>query len=147
MSRKGAITAEQALLAAGIDPAEVRRALPAIDPAEARISAAPAWYRRTWAKGIVAVTMPWGISVAPDVYDALRDPNRAGRYGPLVVHELAHLDQYRRLGATRHLTRYVGDYLTGRWHGRSHWDAYRDVGLEVEARRVADRFAPGGDSP
>jgi hypothetical protein len=147
VSRKAAITAEQALLAAGIDPVEVRLALPAIDPANARITPAPGWYRRTWSQGIIAVTMPWGISVSPDVYDALRDPSRAGRYGPLVVHELAHLDQYRRLGATRHLTRYLGDYLTGRWHGRSHWDAYRDVRLEVEARRVAARFAAGGDSP
>jgi hypothetical protein len=143
VTRKGAITAEQALLAAGIDPAEVRRALPMVDPAKARITPAPAWYRRTWSKGIIAVTMPWGISVTPEVHVALHDPAQAPRYGTLVVHELAHLDQYHRLGATRHLARYARDYVTGRWHGRSHWDAYRDVGLEVEARRVAERFTPG----
>ncbi len=66
MSRRRTITAEQALLTAGIDPAAVRRALPDVDPAKARITAAPTWYRRTWSKGIVAVTMPWGISVTPE---------------------------------------------------------------------------------
>ena len=146
MSRRRAITAERALLTAGIDPAAVRHALPRVDPARATITAAPAWYRRTWSKGIVAVTMPWGISVTPEIFARLQDPDLASRHGTLIVHELAHLDQYRRLGAARHMSRYLGDYLTGRWRGRSHWDAYLDIGLEVEARAVAARFTPDTNS-
>ncbi|MDQ3782444.1 MAG: hypothetical protein M3349_05830 [Actinomycetota bacterium] len=151
MSRGGAITAQQALLAAGIDPDEVRRALPNIDPARTRITPASRAYRRLWAKGIVAVTAPWGISVVPEVFASLTDPDpdpdKARRHGTLIVHELAHLDQYRRIGALRHIARYTGDYLSARWHGRNHWDAYRDIRLEVEARAVAARFAPGRQSP
>lgn len=147
MTRGGAITAQQALLAAGIDPDEVRRALPNVDPARTRITPASRAYRRVWAKGIVAVTAPWGISVVPEVFASLTDPNKAWRHGTLIVHELAHLDQYRRIGALRHIAGYTGDYLSARWHGRNHWDAYRDIRLEIEARAVAARFAPGSPSP
>ncbi len=147
MTRGGAITAQRALLAAGIDPDEVRRALPNVDPARTRITPASRANRRVWAKGIVAVTAPWGISVVPEVFASLTDPNKAWRHGTLIVHELAHLDQYRRIGAWRHIGRYTGDYLSARWHGRNHWDAYRDIRLEVEARAIASRFAPGRHSP
>jgi hypothetical protein len=145
VSRRRSLTADTVLVAAGIDPDEVRLALPHVDPQRARITPAPAWYRRLWAKGIVAVTMPWGISVLPAVFDRLGDPATAAPYGRLVVHELAHLDQIHRLGVARHARRYLGDYLTGRWRGRSHWEAYLDIGLEAEARRVAARF--GTEAP
>ncbi|CAN5280689.1 MAG: hypothetical protein ACR2JP_02375 [Acidimicrobiia bacterium] len=141
------ITARDALLAAGIDPAEVGRALPTVDPGRARIKPASRWFRRTWAKGIAAVTMPWGIFVTPEVFAGLADRDEAWRHGVLVVHELVHLDQYRRIGPLGHVGRYLGDYVSGRWHGRSHWDAYRDIRLEVEARTVAARFAPGRRAP
>ena len=38
---------------------------------------------------------------------------------------------------------YVGDYLKGRFRGLSHWDAYRAVRLEQEARAAARLIADG----
>ena len=143
------LTAGDALLRCGIDIAQVRRRLPAVEPFAVPVRLAPRWFRATWAKGIVAVTTPRAIYVDADVYRRLvgaeaategGHPTGSKRDGLLMVHELTHLEQYRRLGAGRHIRRYVGDYLSGRFRGRRHWDAYRDIGLEREARDVAAGF-------
>ncbi len=85
--------------------------------------------------------MPWAIYVTDTIYERLRTGAEPERSGPLVVHELTHLEQYARLGPLRHVTLYVGDYLRSRLlRRRSHWDAYREIRLEVEARDVAARF-------
>jgi hypothetical protein len=55
----------------------------------------------------------------------------------LLAHELVHVRQWREQGARRFLTSYVGDYLTARWRGAGHWDAYRSIPLEAEARALA----------
>jgi hypothetical protein len=78
--------------------------------------------------------------VSSDTDTSGQRPAVAKRDGLLMVHELTHLEQYRRLGAGRHTARYVGDYLRGRVRGRRHWDAYRDIRLEREARDVAAGF-------
>jgi hypothetical protein len=51
----------------------------------------------------------------------------------LLRHELAHVGQWRRLGAARFLRRYLGSYLRWRLRGHRHGGAYRRIPLEVEA--------------
>lgn len=126
--------AQQALIESGLDPDRIAVALPLVDPAAVNVRVASPWFRTFWAKGISAVAMPWGIYVHPD---------RLGRadVGRLVVHELAHIDQWRRLGPVGWARSYLGDYLRGRRAGLRHHDAYWAVGLEKEARDVAARIA------
>ena len=57
----------------------------------------------------------------------------------LVAHELVHVRQWRELGATRFLWRYLGAYARGRFAGLSHQRAYEAIPLEVEARTLAGR--------
>jgi hypothetical protein len=51
----------------------------------------------------------------------------------LLAHELVHVRQWRSLGVTGFLVRYVGSYLRGRLRGYGHWAAYRRIPLEEEA--------------
>jgi hypothetical protein len=121
---------------AGIDPRRLSVALPTVDPSDIVVRPASRWFRRTWARGITAVAMPWGIYLAPD---RIEQPDPA--LARLMVHELTHIDQWRRLGPFGWTRAYVGDYLRGRWSGLSHREAYLAIGLEREARDVARRLA------
>lgn len=129
-------SAAEAVDAAGIDRAKLAAVLPLVDPSRVPVWAASGWFRLFWARGITAVAMPWGIYVHPD---RLQAP--LAEIGPLIVHELSHIDQWRRLGPVGWLRSYLGDYLKGRREGLRHRDAYRRIGLEVEARDVAGRIA------
>lgn len=51
----------------------------------------------------------------------------------LLAHELTHVAQYRRHGATIFLGRYFREYLRQRIAGRSHAEAYRGISFEQEA--------------
>ena len=55
----------------------------------------------------------------------------------LLAHELVHVQQWREFGAPRFLVRYLGAYIRGRARGLGHWDAYRAIPFEVEARTRA----------
>lgn len=57
----------------------------------------------------------------------------------LVAHELVHVRQWREHGPLPFMARYVADYLRGRARGLGHWDAYRRVRFEIEARQIAGR--------
>ena len=57
----------------------------------------------------------------------------------LLRHELVHVRQWRSLGVTGFLVRYVGAYLRWRLRGYGHWAAYRRIPLEVEAEWEARR--------
>ena len=59
--------------------------------------------------------------------------------GALLAHELVHVRQWRELGATRFLWRYLGAYGRGRAAGLGHQQAYEAIPLEVEARELAGR--------
>ena len=48
-----------------------------------------------------------------------------------------HVEQVRRAGPVRHTIRYVRDYLSGRRRGLGHWEAYKAVRFEEEARAAA----------
>jgi hypothetical protein len=134
------LSAGRVLRESGIDPADVRRELPTVEPYAVRIRVAPRLLRLVWARGIVAMALPWGVFVTPATFAKMAEGAAADSMGPLVVHELAHLDQFARLGVIRHVVLYLGDYLRARLTGSRHWDAYRAVRLEVDARRIAGRL-------
>lgn len=129
--------ADDLLRAAGIDPERLGELMPRVDPAAVKVRVASPLFRRFWAKGIVAVSLPFGVFVQPSVMQQFRAGSEPERSGRLLVHELMHIEQFRRLGAFRHITQYVGDYLYGRRQRLGHWEAYRAIRLEVEAREVA----------
>ena len=119
--------AAELLRATGIDPDSLRAVMPRVDPATVKVRVAAAWFRRFWVRGIAAVALPTGIFVQPAVMDRFRagaEPERSGR---LIVHELMHIEQWRRLGAFRHLSQYLGDYVRGRRRRLGHWEAYRSI--------------------
>jgi hypothetical protein len=129
--------ADELLRATGIDPGSLRRIMPRVDPAGVTVRVASPLFRRLWVRGIDAVTLPTGVFVQPEIMERLRTGAEPERSGRLIVHELMHIEQWRRLGAVRHVTQYVGDYLRGRWRRLGHWEAYRAIRLEVEAREAA----------
>lgn len=95
--------------------------------------------RALWPRGISAMALPWGIYLAPGVLErSLAD------LGPLIVHELTHIAQWRRLGPVGWARSYLGDYLRSRRAGLQHHEAYRAIGLEAEARDTARALRPGG---
>jgi len=136
--------ADDILRASGIDPDSLQDLMPRIDPASVRVRVASPLFRRFWAKGIAAVALPTGVFVQPAVMERFRLGAERERSGRLIVHELMHIEQWRRLGAFRHVTQYVGDYLRGRWRRLGHWEAYRAIRLEVEARQAAASIQPEG---
>lgn len=125
----------EALTRADLDLERLTVALPNVDPATIPVNSASRLFRMFWAKGISAVAMPWGIYLHPD-----RLEQSAADVGRLMVHELTHIDQWRRLGAMGWGRSYLGDYLRGRRSGLTHQEAYRAIGLEREARDVATRL-------
>ncbi len=52
----------------------------------------------------------------------------------LLAHELVHVQQWRESGTPRFLYRYLGAYVRGRARGLGHWEAYRAIPFEAEAR-------------
>lgn len=64
-----------------------------------------------------------------------------GSLGGLVVHELVHVRQWSDYGRWGFLRRYLGEYLRGRRQGLGHRHAYSSNRLELEARRVEERYA------
>jgi len=127
--------AVEALTRANLDLERLSIALPTVDPSKVRVFAASRRFRVFWARGISAVAMPWGVYMHPD-----RLERPAADIGRLIVHELVHIDQWRRLGALGWARSYIGDYWRGRRRGLGHRGAYRAIGLEEEARGVAARL-------
>lgn len=136
--------ASDILRSSGIDPGSLATLMPRVDPAKVKVRVASKLFRRFWAKGIVAVALPTGVFVQPAVMDRFRTGAEPERSGRLIVHELMHIEQWRRLGAIRHITQYVGDYLRHRVRGFGHWEAYQAIRLEEEARDVASQVEFGG---
>lgn len=134
---KRSFSAADGLAATGVDREWLSRVLTRVDPSQVPVREAPRWFRTLWARGIVAVAMPWAVYVTPAMMDRYEAGAEARSLGRLLVHELAHIEQFRRLGAVRHITQYAFDYLRGRLRGKGHWGAYTSVRLEIEARAVA----------
>lgn len=131
------ITATDVMEKAGVPHENIADVMPRVDPNNVSVRLAPAPMLSVWPKGIVAMTMPWAVYVHPDIWERFTtggDPERDGR---LIVHELMHVEQVRRHGAIRHGATYLFDYLRGRVRGFDHWEAYRAVGFEQEARAAS----------
>lgn len=137
----GSITAGDALAGAGIDVAEVRLDLPSVEPFAVPVRSASPLFQRFWMSGVTAIATPWAIYMRPAAFSRIETGAEPARNGALVVHELTHIEQFHRLGALRHVVQYAGDYLRGRRRGLKHWEAYRQIRLEVEARTVAARYS------
>jgi hypothetical protein len=120
-----------------VDRGLLRDVMPRVDPDRVRLRVAPSWFVWLWAKGIAAVTTPWGVYVHPNVRERFAIVPADRSLGLLMVHELMHVEQLARLGTVRHSARYAFDYVRGRLRRRGHWEAYRQVQLEVEARGAA----------
>ena len=135
--------AKDGLAATGVDQEWLARMLPRIDTGTIKVREAPRWFMRLWARGIVAVATPWGIFFTPAMMDRYQSGAEPWRLGRLLVHELTHMEQLARLGVLRHSVQYAYDYLKGRVGRRGHWDAYRAIRLEVEARSVAKLVMAG----
>lgn len=129
------------LRATGIDPVSLTELMPRVDPETVYVRVASPRFRRIWTKGIAAVALPNGVFVQPAIMERFRTGAERERSGQLIVHELMHIEQWRRLGAARHLTQYIGDYIRGRYRRLGHWEAYRAIRLEVEARAAAASIA------
>jgi hypothetical protein len=61
----------------------------------------------------------------------------------LLRHELVHVRQWRELGVTGFLRRYLGAYVSWRLRAHPHWAAYRRIPLEIEAEWSSRRSAGG----
>jgi GNAT superfamily N-acetyltransferase len=122
-------SASQILGAAGIDelPSGVAASL------RCPVRAASPWFTRLWHPDVAAVTLPWAVFVRPSVLDG--DPEQVAA---LVLHELVHVDQWRRHGIARFLVTYLAEYARGRAHGLTHAQAYLAIGFETEARRQTE---------
>lgn len=60
----------------------------------------------------------------------------------LIAHELVHVQQWREQGRIGFLRAYLGDYVRGRRSGLGHWDAYRAISAEREARLACPSAGP-----
>ncbi len=130
-------TAGALLAAAGADLTPLRRALPEVEPYQVRVETAPRWMRALWVGEVAAMTLPGRVYLRPDV--AGWDAPRRTR---LLVHELVHVAQWRRLGAVTFLVRYLADYLGGRLRRQGHQASYEGISLEREAREITARLQP-----
>jgi hypothetical protein len=130
------LNSAQILAGTGIDLPRVSEMIEPVRLDEVEVRPAPRLLRRVWGKGIQAMTVRRTIYVDPLV---LGGPHEST--GPLILHELIHARQWRRLGSFRFLIRYVFEYLRGRLSGHGHQDAYLGISLEVEARDEASRLA------
>lgn len=130
------MNAARALSRAGLNTEEILLALHPIDPQRINLYPASSLLRSLWAKGIHGITLGTGVFVDPAILDG--DPQRLGR---LTLHELTHLRQISDLGLGRFLWRYLSDYARGRLRHLCHDDAYREIGLEAEARRITDQLS------
>jgi hypothetical protein len=138
-----AVTALDFLLAGGIDVQAVHDRLPHVDPSTVEVRIASPTFRRLWAEGIAAVTTPWAVYVQPSVMERQLAGGDTTDIAVLMVHELVHVEQLARLGIPRQVVLYAADYVRGRARRLGHWDAYRAVRFEIEARRIASEFMPG----
>jgi len=129
------VNAARLLTASGLDAFRVRLLIHPVRPEFVEVLPAPALLRRLWGKGIHAMTLRNRIYIDPGLLiDSLSTS------GGLLVHELVHVRQWHDLGVLGFLRRYLGDYLRGRFKGIGHRQAYLDIGLEQEARRLAAIF-------
>ena len=122
MVRQKSLSLDTALRRSGVDIDVGRYRSVVVHPV-------PGWLARVWWSGVDAMALPRIVLVSHAAFDRIVDGDAAG----LLVHESAHVDQWRDYGVARFLVRYVGDYLYGRAVGLPHHPAYRAIRFEREA--------------
>lgn len=75
-----------------------------------------------------------GFAVTINRHTTLYSRHLASWEWSWMAHEDTHKLQFARLGWWGFIRRYIGEYLRGRRSGLSHWEAYRNISLEREAR-------------
>ncbi len=125
----------EALEAVGLTARQLVEIAPAVDPDRLLIREARPWFERIVLRGVEAIALPYVVYVRPRTYTRPR-----GEIARLVIHEVIHVNQWREEGYLRFAWRYVRDYVQGRLDGRSHREAYRAIGYEVEARALTSRL-------
>jgi hypothetical protein len=103
-----------------------------VDLEQVTIRPAPAWLTWLWGKAVSAMTLRTNIYIRSGVLE-----EAPSILGPLIVHELVHVQQWKQLGVVRFLGKYVAGYIGGRLTGLPHQDAYRAIPIEIEAREIA----------
>ena len=129
--------ASEIVTAGGVDLPTLRKVLPRIDPRTIKGWEAPWFVKPIWGKRIAARAMAWGIYVRSDVMQRFERGEEPERNAHLIVHELTHIEQWRRLGPIRHSVQYVGDFLRGVVAGKGTFASYKGIRLELEARQTA----------
>jgi hypothetical protein len=137
MVRTPVLKAADVLETVEFDRGLLQSVIPRVQPSAVPIRIGPVWFRAVWGRRIAAIALPWGVYVRPDVMDRFQTGREPRRNARLVVHELTHVEQWRRFGGPRLVLRYSTDYIAGLLRTRSHWEAYRGVRTEVEARAAA----------
>lgn len=108
------------------------RLLP-VRPANVEVRPFPRWLDRLWPRWVAALTMPWAIYVRQSALSG-----EADLLSRLIVHELVHVQQWKRHGVVGFLRHYLDDYSRARLRGMKHKEAYRAISLEAEAYETAD---------
>jgi hypothetical protein len=95
----------------------------------------PSWMSRMLGGGVAAMTLFDTIFVSSDRYEQVI----GGEMPTLLLHELAHVGQWRREGRLAFLLQYVSDYLRNRLIGLDHDTAYRAIRFEAAAYDISER--------
>ncbi|MFV1970610.1 MAG: DUF4157 domain-containing protein [Acidimicrobiia bacterium] len=106
-----------------------------LDLSEISIRMMPHWMQFALGSSVAAITIGNSIFVDGDRYDSVV----SGKSPGLLVHELVHVDQWRREGKVAFLSRYAGEYVRNRMIGLDHRTAYRAIGFEAAAYDVSER--------
>ncbi len=107
-----------------------------VDPAAVRVQRAPWWLRVVLRPAFAAIAGPATIFVR-------QWPAPGEAAARLVLHELVHVEQWRRHGSVEFLLRYLGDYLKNLSRGIGRRDAYLAIDLERDARVRAESVLAG----
>jgi hypothetical protein len=128
----------EALEAGSIDPSDLARVAPRVDPERLLVREAQPWFERIVLRNSAAIALPYVVYMRASVYTRPR-----AQLTGLVIHELVHVDQWREEGYVRFALSYLTQYLKERMRGRAHDEAYRAISYEVDARRHTDDMLAG----
>lgn len=106
-----------------------------LDLSQVSFTAMPRLMQLCLGASVEAITIGDTIFVAADSYPSVV----SGGSRSLVVHELVHVDQWRRDGAVAFLGHYVTDYLRNRMIGLDHRPAYRAIAYEAAAYEASEK--------
>jgi hypothetical protein len=122
------ISATVAAERAGVDTGD-------LDLSEVSVRMMPHWMQIALGTSVAAITLGNSIFVAQDTYESVV----SGKNPALLLHELVHVDQWRREGSVAFLSRYATEYVRNRMIGLDHRTAYRSIGFEIAAYDVSER--------